>query len=249
MPLLGDPGHRVLVESLKALPKSIEKPSAILVLSAHWEEAKPSITSGALPSLLYDYTGFPPEAYQIQYPCAGEPALAGAIHQALKLSGIDSTLDNQRDFDHGVFVPCKLMYPEADIPVVQLSLVDTLDPELHIKIGQALQQLDYENLLVIGSGSSFHDIRSFFAPDTEASKAKNLAFEDWLLETCGDTALDENVRRQRLIEWEQAPGARFCHPREEHLLPLHICYGLAGGPCSESFETEMMGKKLSMYLW
>ena len=141
------------------------------------------------------------------------------------------------------------MYPEADIPMVQLSLVNSFDPELHIKIGQALQHMEYENLLVVGSGSSFHDIRSFFAPDTEVSKEKNMAFEHWLIEICCDTAMDESVRGQRLVEWEEAPGARFCHPCEEHLLPLHICYGLAERPCTEFIATEMMGKKLCMYLW
>ena len=249
LPLLGDEGHKEMVSCLKDLAATIKKPSAIIVVSAHWEESVPTITSGANPSLIYDYYGFPEESYRIKYPCPGEPLLASRIHNVLESSGIAASLDEQRGFDHGLFVPLKIMYPDADIPCVQLSLVNSLNSAEHLEIGQALQGLSYDNLLVIGSGFSFHNMRAFFGPQASESNAMNEAFENWLLETCSSSHIDEETRWQRLTQWEKAPSARFCHPREEHLLPLHVCYGLAGTSCAESFELKILNKKTSMYLW
>ena len=249
LPLLGDESHVEMISCLQDITTKIPKPSAILVISAHWEEKTPTLTSGAHPSIIYDYYGFPEEAYSIQYPCKGEQILASKIHNSLEDANIDARLDDQAGFDHGLFVPLKIMYPGGDIPCVQLSLVNNLDPMIHIKIGQALQHLDYGNLLVIGSGFSFHNMRAFFTPDTIDKKIQNESFEDWLLYTCSNTSIDEVERTKRLVQWEQAPFARYCHPREEHLLPLHVCYGLAGRNCSESFELRILNKKSSMYLW
>ena len=249
MPLLGDPGHREMVARLTEVAGTLRKPSAILVISAHWEEAIPTITSGANPSLIYDYFGFPPESYEIKYPCPGEPVLAGQIHEVLAKAGIAARLDERRGFDHGLFVPLKLMYPQADIPCVQLSLVNSLDATTHLAIGRALQALDYENLLVIGSGFSFHNMRAFFAPNTPEIQAGNEAFEDWLEETCTNTGMEESERAERLTHWDCAPYARFCHPREEHLLPLHVCYGLAEKPCDAHIPVTVLGKKSGMLYW
>jgi len=249
MPLLGDVGHKEMVNCLKDITAIIKKPSAIIVVSAHWEENIPTITSGTTPSLIYDYSGFPEESYNIKYPCPGEPLLASQIHDLLENAGVSSKLDDLRGFDHGLFVPLTIMYPDADIPCVQLSLVNSLDPSEHIKIGQILQDLDYENVLVIGSGFSFHNMKAFFAQETSESKAMNESFEEWLLATCSNSDIDEEERTQRLIEWTKAPSARFCHPREEHLLPLHVCYGIAHDKCSEFFELRILNKKSSMYLW
>lgn len=165
MPLLGDPGHREMVERLQEITGKLPRPSAILLISAHWEATVPTITSGAHPELIYDYYGFPPASYEIQYPSPGEPVLAEKVKQALEMAGLPAKLNDQRGYDHGMFVPLKIMYPEADIPVVQLSLVHTLDAATHLAVGQALQALDYDKLLVIGSGFSFHNMRAFFAPD------------------------------------------------------------------------------------
>ncbi len=249
MPLLGDPGHREMVELLTELADKLRKPSAILVISAHWEEPLPTITASANPQLIYDYYGFPPEAYTIEYPCPGEPALARQVYQALAQSGIPARLDDQRGFDHGLFVPLKLMYPEADIPCVQLSLVSSLDASAHLAIGRALQALDYDNLLVIGSGFSFHNMRAFFTTDTPEIRARNQAFENWLEETCTDTEMQESERAERLAHWDRAPQARFCHPREEHLLPLHVCYGLANKPSDSHISATILGKKSGMFYW
>lgn len=249
MPLLGDPGHQDMVDRLTELAADLRKPSAILVISAHWEEAIPTITSGTTPSLIYDYYGFPSEAYKIEYPCPGEPVLAQQVAQALDQAGIQARLDDQRGLDHGAFVPLKLMYPEAKIPCIQLSLVNTLDASTHLAIGRALQALDYDNLLVLGSGFSFHNMRAFFAAQTPEIQARNLAFEDWLEQTCGDSSLSEPERAKRLADWEQAPHARFCHPREEHLLPLHVCYGLANKACDRHIAATILGKQSGMFYW
>ncbi len=249
MPLLGDAGHEEMVECLKHIARKIKRPSAILVISAHWEEPAASITAADQPALIYDYYGFPEESYHIQYPCRGEPALASAIHQHLTRAGIPTGLNQQRGFDHGLFVPLKIMFPDADIPCVQLSLLDSLDPVQHLRMGAALDDLDYDNLLVIGSGFSFHNMQAFYAAESPAIRQQNESFEAWLLETCSSLSLTEAERETRLINWEKAPAARFCHPREEHLLPLHVCYGMAHAPCSETFELSILNKKSSMYLW
>ena len=249
MPLLGDPGHQDMVDRLTELAADLRKPSAILVISAHWEEAIPTITSGTTPSLIYDYYGFPSEAYKIEYPCPGEPVLAQQVAQALDQAGIQARLDDQRGLDHGAFVPLKLMYPDATIPCIQLSLVNTLDASTHLAIGRALQALDYDNLLVLGSGFSFHNMRAFFAAQTPEIQARNLAFEDWLEQTCGDSSLSEPERAKRLADWEQAPHARFCHPREEHLLPLHVCYGLANKASDRHIAATILGKQSGMFYW
>lgn len=249
MPLLGDSGHIEMVACLQNIAKNMRKPSAILLISAHWEERIATITGGEKPPLIYDYYGFPKESYGITYPCAGEPLLAHQVHNVLENAGISSNLDPNRGFDHGLFVPLKIMFPEADIPCVQLSLKNNLSPVEHINMGQALRNLDYNNLLVIGSGFSFHNMRGFFATETSESRRNNESFEAWLLETCGNTDMGEDERQRRLIQWEKAPAARFCHPREEHLLPLHVCYGLAQTFCDECFELQILHKKSSMYLW
>lgn len=248
MPLLGDKGHMEMVEHLKNIATTIKKPSAIIVVSAHWEEKIATITSAAKPSLIYDYYGFPEESYHIEYACPGEPELANSVSQALSNADIESRLEAQRGLDHGVFVPLKIMYPEADIPCVQLSLNSNLDPAQHIKIGQALSDLSYDNLLLIGSGFSFHNMRAFFTPSAERNMM-NQAFEDWLIDTCTSAEISEDERKQRLTKWVDAPYARFCHPREEHLLPLHVCYGLAQSACSDFFSLTIFGIKSSIYLW
>ena len=249
LPLLGDKRHAQMVSCLTEIATQIEKPSAILVISAHWEGPKASVTAGEHPDIIYDYYGFPEESYRLQYPCPGHPELAAKVHDGLAAAGLDCVRDKERGFDHGLFVPLTIMFPDADIPCVQLSLLDSLDPESHLRMGEALRNLESENLLVIGSGFSFHNMQQFFAEETEASRAQNEAFDAWLRETCTSAALDENARRERLVNWEQAPGARFCHPREEHLLPLHVCYGMAGTACQEVFELKILAKKASMMLW
>lgn len=249
LPLLGDAGHREMVSALNNVAAQIQTPSSILVISAHWEEERPTVTSGASPALVYDYYGFPEESYHIQYPCAGAPAFAQRVHEALQSAGFDAQQDDERGFDHGLFVPLKIMYPGADIPCIQLSLLSSLDAEQHIQLGEGLRSLQEENLLVIGSGFSFHNMRAFFAEETDEIRAMNEGFDAWLKDTCLNAELSEAARRKRLVEWDTAPHARYCHPREEHLLPLQVCYGLAQRRASTAFHCRILGKQASMFLW
>lgn len=249
MPLLGDEGHKEMVDNLKMIADKILKPTAIILISAHWEGTMPTITRAFNPPLIYDYYGFPEQAYEIQYPVTGEPGLAQTVFSALSDKDIKSTFDDKRGFDHGLFVPLKIMYPGADVPCIQLSLVNSLDSSEHIKIGKALSGLEYDNLLIVGSGFSFHNMNAFFAPKTAEMEIMNEEFIQWLNDTCSNPNLEEHERARRLINWEKAPSARFCHPREEHLLPLHVCYGVANSACSEFFDLEIIGKKASVYLW
>lgn len=249
LPLLGDPLHQEMVDNLQVIAAQIPKPTAIVLISAHWEAPQPTITRGANPGLVYDYFGFPEAAYQITYPAPGAPTLADKIHNLLQKNNIEATLTEKRGFDHGLFVPLKIMYPAADIPCVQVSLVKGLDATTHIELGKALSQLTDDTILVIGSGFSFHNMQAFSMPATPEARAMNEAFEQWLIDTCSNLDLDEEARTNRLINWEKAPAARHCHPREEHLLPLHVCYGVAQSACRKFFELTILGKKASVYLW
>jgi len=248
LPILGDPGHKAMVAFMKQLPSQLKKPDAILVISAHWEENTASLMGSQSPKMLYDYYGFPEKAYEITYPAAGNPALADRIVGLLKKNNIKSHIDTDRGFDHGLFIPLKLMYPEADIPSIQLSLLHSLNPAEHIALGKALRELVPENILVAGSGFSFHNQNAFFGQIPGAPDPANEAFQNWLLETCiGPIAQSE--REKRLIEWEKAPYARYCHPREEHLLPLHVCLGMADKPAKIIFDDQILGKRGLAFLW
>jgi aromatic ring-opening dioxygenase catalytic subunit (LigB family) len=248
LPLLSDTGHLDMVNFLNNITPTLGSPSAILVISAHWEENEVTITSGKIPPLIFDYSGFPEEAYKIKYPVLGNPELANKIYHLLHDQGIKSKLDNNRGFDHGVFVPLKIMFPDANIPCVQLSLLNSMDPKTHIEIGKALSELRNENVLIIGSGLSFHNMRAFFQKKGIIDQ-KNEAFEHWLIDTCTNNVMTTKERKEKLEAWADAPFARYCHPREEHLLPLHVCYGICNSAAKLVFNGKVLGKKTSAYLW
>ncbi|CAK8719703.1 hypothetical protein KKHLCK_08880 [Candidatus Electrothrix laxa] len=251
LPILGEKSHAAMVECMKKLPAFINKPDAILVISAHWEEKAATLLGAPKPATLYDYFGFPEAAYNITYPAPGAPELATRIQHILTQNQIESQIDGKRGFDHGLFIPLKLMYPAADIPCTQLSLIAGLDPAVHLALGAVLKELLDENILVIGSGFSFHNMSGFSWDGTTHQDAVNDSFQDWLLTTCTDASLSQEEREQRLIQWEQAPGARFCHPREEHLLPLHVCAGMAGKDAvgSKIFDDYILGKRAIALQW
>lgn len=251
LPLMGDKGHTQLISFLKGVSKDLSQPSAIVIISAHWEKHRPAITGGSHPEIIYDYSNFPPETYQIKYPASGHPQLASRIKDILKESGIEADIDDTRGFDHGMFVPLKLIYPDAQIPCVQLSLLNNLNPSSHIDLGKSLAKLRKENVLIMGSGLSFHNMGAFFSSDTSNSH-KNIDFDNWLLETCSSGLLSAADREARLIDWENAPHARYCHPREEHLLPLHVCYGAASEDTPLArviFNDEVLNKRVTGFLW
>ena len=248
LPILGDPSHRAMVGFMQWLPSQLERPEAILVVSAHWEESAATLMGAESPPMLYDYYGFHDEAYQITYPAPGNPDLANRIAELLQRDEIPAKIDPRRGFDHGLFIPLKLMYPRADIPSLQLSLLRGLDPGSHVALGNALRGLIHENILVIGSGFSFHNMRAFSCQGVDAPDPANDAFQDWLIEACTGPLLQPQ-REKRLIEWEKAPSARYAHPREEHLLPLHVCVGMAGKPADVVFDDYILGKRAVAFLW
>ena len=216
-------------------------PEAVVVVSAHWESPVVSIGSGAKPSLIYDYYGFPPDTYEITYDAPGSPDLANEICALLEGAGIASVEDPDRGYDHGVFIPLKLIYPEATIPVVQISLHQSLDPATHLDIGSALSPLRERDVLIIGSGMSYHNLTELMSD--AGAIADSDKFDDWLNETC---ALEREMRAERLKNWHLAPAARSAHPREEHLLPLMVAAG--AGSCAGArtiFNDRVMGSMVS----
>ena len=248
LPILGDPDHKAMVDFMLQLPAQLKKPEAILVISAHWEESTATLLGAETPPMFYDYYGFPEAAYEITYPAPGSPALANRIAGLLNKNNMPARIDPQRGFDHGLFIPLKLMYPQADIPALQLSLLRGLDPAAHVALGQALRELMHENILVIGSGFSFHNMRAFIWQGMRTPDPANDDFQDWLIEVCAGT-ISPSEREQRLVEWQKAPSARYCHPREEHLLPLHVCSGMADKAATVIFDDYILGKRALAFLW
>jgi len=211
-----------LKASLQALPRELAlRPKAVLMISAHWEEAEFTVMSGAQPPMLYDYHGFPEHTYRVVYPAPGAPALAQQVHGLIEQAGMAAASDGRRGFDHGMFSPMVVLWPGADMPVVQLSLRRGLDPRQHLALGRALAPLRHEGVLIIGSGLSYHNLRAF----GPAARPASAAFDAWLQQTLVDSAPEP--RSAGLIRWEDAPAARAAHPREEHLLPLMVALGAA----------------------
>jgi aromatic ring-opening dioxygenase catalytic subunit (LigB family) len=230
---------------LKGIVQTLpQPPRAILMVSGHWLETEPSVTSGAHPELIYDYNGFPPHTYELRYPAPGDPALASRVAALLAQSGVACRQDAGRGFDHGVFIPLLLMFPTAEVPVVQLSLRRDLDAEAHIQLGHALAPLRDEGVLIVGSGMSFHNMRGYgdprFGPISDT-------FDAWL------SAAVEAPRAERealLRDWAQAPQARLCHPprAEEHLLPLMVAAGAGADSAGRKvFSDRVLETTLSAY--
>jgi aromatic ring-opening dioxygenase catalytic subunit (LigB family) len=216
------------------------RPKALLVVSAHWEEPVPTVTAAREPRLIFDYYGFPSHTYELTWPAPGCPELAARVLGLLSGAGIESRSDAERGFDHGVFIPLKLVFPDADVPTVELSLRAGLDPAEHLAMGRALAPLRDEGVLIVGSGLSFHDMRAFMTPHARDASDR---FDAWLAETI---AANPATREERLAHWAEAPSARQSHPREEHLLPLMVAAGAAGSDLGERvFRDDVMGAVVS----
>jgi len=219
------------------------KPRAILVISAHWETPRPTVMTAGRPSMLFDYYGFPEHTYKLDYPAPGSPELASRVRALLAGAGIASDVDDARGYDHGVFVPFLLMFPDADIPVVQLSLRADLDPAAHVAIGRALAPLRDEGVLIVGSGMSYHNLRRFWSTDVQDVEGAR-AFDAWLAETV--ESADASAREANLVAWANAPGARTAHPRSEHLLPLMVAAGAGGADAGHrAYSDRVFGKAVS----
>lgn len=216
------PAYEVLAASLKALRRELdEKPRAALVVTAHWETDDFTFSAGEQPGMIYDYYGFPPETYEITYPAPGLPSLAEQAAGLLRDGGMAANLDKERGFDHGTFSLMQAIYPEAQMPIVQMSIGKDYDPERHIAAGKLLAPLREQGVVIIGSGLSFHNLRAMGPQGEEASRL----FDGWLQSALiGKT---NSERAQAIIDWEEAPAARQVHPREDHLMPLHVAVGAA----------------------
>jgi aromatic ring-opening dioxygenase catalytic subunit (LigB family) len=219
---------------LETLP---ERPKAILVISAHWEEPVPTVGSAAKPGMIYDYFGFPADTYQLQYPAPGAPQLAKRVQELLGAAGVATRGDPERGFDHGVFVPMLIIDPKVEIPVATLSLQRDLSPELHLAIGAALAPLRDEGVLILGSGNSFHNLRTFF----DGRPGSSRTFDDWL--TAAVETPDPATRSAKLAAWAKAPAARDSHPREEHLLPLMVVAGAGGDDAGARVYHDLIANK------
>lgn len=214
-----------MAEFLRSLPERLpETPRAILLVSAHWETDGFALTGSANPPLIYDYSGFPASTYAIQYPSPGAPHIAARVSEMLKAAGLHTSVDATRGLDHGVFIPLKVAFPDAKVPVIEMSLDASLDPQLHLSAGRALQALREQGVLIVASGMSFHNMRGY--GDTRFTEASQ-AFDAWLNSAVTQPRPE---RAAELAKWPDAPGGRASHPRPEHLLPLMVAAGVTDGP-------------------
>jgi aromatic ring-opening dioxygenase catalytic subunit (LigB family) len=228
----------------RAVPARLpERPRAVLVITGHWEARQFSVSTSENPPMDYDYSGFPAHTYQLQYPAKGSPALAARVTELLATGGVPCQADPARGFDHGTFVPLGLMYPDADMPIVLLSMKSGYDAAEHLRVGQLLQPLREEGILILGSGLTYHNMRGFGNP---ASTSVAAAFEHYLNDAV--TQPDALVRNRMLLDWEKGPGARLAHPREDHLIPLMVVAGAAGSdPGQRLFVDHVMGVDMASY--
>jgi 4,5-DOPA dioxygenase extradiol len=225
-------GESRAAEGWAALARRLPRPVAVLVISAHWETALPMLSGGAQPETIHDFGGFPPDLYQIRYPAPGAPALAQRVAALLKDAGLAASVNGCRGLDHGAWVPLRQMYPQADVPVVQLSLQPALGAAHHLRLGTVLSPLAHDDVLVIGSGHLTHNLRELmqllqrgsvqFGQETDAAPYV-AAFTDWVDRSLRAPTLDD------LAQWEQhAPEALRAHPTPEHFLPLLVARAAAG---------------------
>lgn len=225
---------------LRALPATLpEKPQSILIVSGHWETRGFTLTSGENPPLVFDYYGFPPHTYQLRYDAPGAPQLATRVAERLVGAGFDTALDAARGFDHGVFVPLKVIYPDADIPVVELSLDHSLDAALHLRLGAALAPLRNEGVLILGAGMSVHNLRALGDPRITAPASQ---FDAWLNDA---VTAPGAARTTALAHWDTAPHARLCHPRHEHLLPLMVAAGASPNAGTRVYHEMVLGTPIA----
>lgn len=263
MPILGDPTQAAITSSLKnRIPKLLglgtpAQPRAILLITAHWSTTNPTISSSKSHSLLYDYYGFPPEAYKLKYPASGEPAIAEEVKAALTAEGLKPEMDPQRGWDHGVFVPMLLVNPKADVPIVQMSVLSSEDPEKHLRMGAALAHLRESNIAIVGSGfASFHNLRTMM-PMLRGGGAAQSTFkaksDEWNTKlTQAVTATDKKTRWDGLKGWRELPHAYEMHPPNggEHFMPLIVCAGAANeGEQAKNYIDKFVGVDIFTYYW
>ena len=261
LPVLGDPSQAALAHSMRTrvpdvlrLSSAERRPKAIVLLSAHWENEVATISAGAKPSLLYDFGGFPAAAYKLQYPAPSSPEVAARVQQALASAGIASRLDVRRGWDHGVFVPMLLIRPEADVPLVQMSVLASQDPKDLYALGRALAPLRDENIAIMGSGfPSMHNFGLLSrAAGLDAMRKATKAYPSWQ-KSLRDALRESNpdVRGKKLEAWRGWEGAYLMHPpnRSEHFSPLIVCAGAAGESRAQSWTDIMTDWEIETFYW
>lgn len=225
---------------LRSLPGRLgSAPSAIIVVSGHWETEGFAFTGAAQPGLIYDYHGFPPHTYRLRYDVPGAPALAETAASLLRAAGLAASIDPERGLDHGVFVPMKVAFPEAAVPMIEMSVDRTLDPALHIAAGRALAPLREQGVLILGSGMSFHNMRGYGDPRFTAPSE---AFDAWLTDA---VELPSPERAVALAGWAEAPAGRLSHPREEHLVPVMVAAGTSQAPGARVYGERVLHTAIS----
>ena len=227
-----------LERSLADIPRQIgTTPKAVLMISGHWEGSAFAVSSSPKPPMIYDYYGFPAHTYTVTYDAPGSPELAQQVHGLIAAAGLPTALDAQRGYDHGTFTPMVVIYPEANVPVVQVSMHANYDPAAHMALGRALAPLRNEGVLIIGSGLSYHNLRAM----GPVAKAPSMAFDAWLQQTVVASTSAERVAR--LSDWASAPAARQAHPQEDHLIPLMVAVGAAQDEAATCYyhEDNVMG--------
>jgi aromatic ring-opening dioxygenase catalytic subunit (LigB family) len=227
---------------LAALPTTLPgRPKAIIVVSGHWETSGFAFTGAERPPLIYDYSGFPPHTYQLRYDVPGAPVLAVRAAELLTRAGLTAVVDSRRGLDHGVFIPLKVAFPDADIPLIEMSVEKGLDPALHIAAGHALAALRNEGVLILGSGMSFHNMLGYGDPRAmEPSKR----FDTWLTQAVEQPGPQ---RAEALNAWAEAPEGRYAHPQAEHLLPLMVAAGSSAAGGSRVYNELVMNTAISGY--
>jgi len=248
----GSPMHAVEAgvagQAWQALGRTLQRPRALLMVSAHWETSVPLLTGNARPETIHDFGGFPDALYQIRYPVAGDPTLAARAVALLKDEGIAAGIDGCRGLDHGAWVPLLRMYPDADVPVVQLSIQTALGPRHHLRVGRALAPLTADGVLLVASGHATHNLRDWMMQRSGGEPLPYAsAFAGWLHD-----ALQRHATDALLDYREAAPGAARAHPTEEHFLPMFVALGAAGEdatpePILRAFEGSALA--LDSYLF
>lgn len=236
-------GLRAALQTMSAEMQAL-KPRAVLLVSAHWEATEFRVQGQAKPGLLFDYGGFPPEAYCLRYAARGAPAIAAQLQTLLREAGHSCELESRRGYDHGAFVPMAVLWPDADVPLLQLSLKAGLDAGTHLQVGRILASLRHAGILIIASGSSWHNLQQLGEPAHLPSQE----WDGWLDRAL--TACTGAARSRALLDWRNAPHARLAHPREEHLLPLMVAVGAAeaeAGHCNYRESRVFGGPTLSGY--
>jgi aromatic ring-opening dioxygenase catalytic subunit (LigB family) len=222
-----------LEASLKDIPREIGlTPRAVLVISGHWEERDFTVMSSAAPPMIYDYSGFPEHTYHVKYGAPGSPEVARRVQELLRGAGFSAPSDERRGFDHGTFAPLAVIYPEANVPVIQLSIRRDYDPQAHLAVGRALAPLRLEGVLIVGSGLSYHNLRQMGRQGQLPSRE----FDKWLTDAVCESISEE--RNRKLREWSTAPSARLAHPTEDHLIPLMVAVGAAAEEPAERIYQE-----------